>query len=119
VTVLGLGGVPGGVPVGVLGHGGVPEGVKEGDLGEQELEDVLTASEVRGDVVLERSRLVWTRVVVFKPRGTNLELSNLKGSKLLKIRPGLDAKLVMSEWADSTTYTPTTLLELMSRKVGR
>ena len=47
-------------------------------------------------------------MVVFK-----LELS-----KLLKIRPGLEAKLVMPEWAESTTCIPTTLLELLSRKVG-
>ena len=53
--------------------------------------------------------MVWTRVV-FKLKETNLELS-----KLLKIRPGLEAKLVMPDWAESTTCT---LLELLSRKVG-
>ena len=58
---------------------------------------------------------MWTRVVVSKVKGTSLELSNLEGPMLLKIRPGLEAKLVMSEWAEST---PCTLLELLSRKVG-
>ena len=44
-----------------------------------------------------------------------MELSNLEGPMLLKIRPGLEAKLVIPEWAESTTFT---LLELLSRKVG-
>ena len=53
MAVMGRGGVPGGVPVGVLGHGGVPGPVLEGDLG-----DV-------GKRVLERTDILSTVEVYF------------------------------------------------------
>ena len=62
----------------------------------------LKESKVGGEASLEGSRLVgsrlvWTRVVVSKLKGTSLDMSKVEGSKLLKIRAGLEAKLVKSE----------------------